>query len=68
VEPLKWEWLHPALDAGFFYFAAVFRGSGEWEEVPQGISTTSRKATKTPSKIPVRLGQSWKASSRHANR
>jgi len=47
-----------------FYFAAVIRGSDEWEEVPQGISTTSRKATKTPSKIPVKLGQSWKASSR----
>src|SRR5439155_1661331 len=35
-----------------FYFAAVIRGSDEWEEVPQGISTTSRRATKTPSKIP----------------
>ena len=35
-----------------FYFAEVIRGSGEWEEVPQGISETSRRATKPRSKIP----------------
>ena len=35
-----------------FYFAAVIRGSDEWEEVPQGISEASRRATKTRSKIP----------------
>jgi hypothetical protein len=35
-----------------FYFAAVIRGSDEWEEVLQGISETSRRATNPRSKIP----------------
>jgi len=40
-----------------FYFAAVI--SGEWrrEEVPQGISEASRKATKTRGKIPAQAGE-----------
>ena len=52
MEPLKCGWLGPALDAGFFHFAARIRGGDEWEEVPQGIFKPRRWATKTPSKIP----------------
>ena len=38
-----------------FYFAVVIRGS-EGEEVPQGISEASRRATKTRGKIPEETG------------
>ena len=40
-----------------FYFAAVISGRGEWEEVPQGISKTSRSVTKTAGKIPEDWGR-----------
>src|ERR1700747_2254892 len=39
-----------------FYFAVVISSGGEWEEVPQGISEASRRATKTRSKIPEETG------------
>src|SRR5437762_14168099 len=33
-----------------FYFAAVIRGSDEWQEVPHGISTSSREGTSASNK------------------
>jgi hypothetical protein len=59
----KWV-VAPGARRRVFYFAVVISGSGEWEEVPQGISEASRRATKTRSKIPGEAGESWKASSR----
>jgi len=44
------------LAVSFVYFAVVTSGGGEWEEVPQGISEASRRATKTRSKIPEETG------------
>ena len=48
--------LAPGARRRVFYFAAVISGGGEWEEVPQGISEPSRRATKTRGKIPEETG------------
>jgi hypothetical protein len=57
VEPPKCGWLYPALDAGFFILRQCLVASGGQEEVPQGISEASRKATKARSKIPAQAGE-----------